>query len=124
MTADLLETINRRAALEAVRAEAARSGLDAERLLDSRRVHDAAVRLDPDAPEFRAQVRDLVSHYSGAAGIRGIPAAAGTAPAQPAGANHQWTIEDVKKASPQEVDKAINDGLLADLGFNPRKKRR
>ena len=40
------------------------------------------------------------------------------------GGNRQWTIEDVNKASAQEVDAAIDNGLLVDLGFSPRKKRR
>ena len=41
-----------------------------------------------------------------------------------AGGNRQWTMDDVNKASAQDVDKAISDGLLVDLGFPPPRKRR
>lgn len=40
------------------------------------------------------------------------------------GGNRQWTDADVTKASAQEVEAAINAGLLVDLGFSPRKQGR
>jgi hypothetical protein len=40
------------------------------------------------------------------------------------GGNRQWTVEDVTRATPAEVEKAQNDGLLIDLGFAPKKSRR
>jgi hypothetical protein len=40
------------------------------------------------------------------------------------GGNRQWTDDDVKRASPQELTQAIADGLLVDLGVNPPKKSR
>ena len=40
------------------------------------------------------------------------------------GGNRQWTKEDVDRASASEVVEAQEAGLLIDLGFNPRKKRR
>jgi len=39
------------------------------------------------------------------------------------GGNRQWNIEDVNRATPSEVAKAQEDGLLIDLGFSPKKKR-
>lgn len=44
------------------------------------------------------------------------PAAETTPPAQ-------WTMEKVKGASPQELRRAIEAGLLVALGFGPSRKR-
>lgn len=40
------------------------------------------------------------------------------------GGNRQWTVEDVDRATAAQVAKAQEDGLLIDLGFNPKKTRR
>jgi hypothetical protein len=40
------------------------------------------------------------------------------------GGNRQWTDEDVNAHSPAQVAKAIEDGLLVDMGFHPKKPDR
>lgn len=40
------------------------------------------------------------------------------------GGNRQWTVEDVQKASPAEVDEAKEQGLLTAIGIPPSKKKR
>jgi hypothetical protein len=119
MTDVSLETLNRRTAVAAVHAEAARAGLDGETLLDSKSFYDQVTSLDPDAPAFRAQVRELVA---GAAGIAQQPSP--TRAQNASGEPRQWTLEDVKKSTPAETVAAINAGLLRDLGHAPARRKR
>jgi hypothetical protein len=39
-------------------------------------------------------------------------------------APRQWTEEDVARATPVQLQHAINDGLLENLGFGPRRASR
>ena len=115
-----LETLNRRTAIAAVHAEAARAGLDADILLDSKAFYDQVTALDPDTQGFRAQVRNLVT--SAAAAAR--QAAPDPAPAAETAAPRQWTMDDVTNSTPSELVKAGEAGLLVDLGYYPPRKRR
>jgi hypothetical protein len=123
-----LSVLNRRTVISAVRSEAARAGVDAERLLDSARFYNEAVTLDVDSPDFPRRIREMVSSA-------GVPSAqpAGQAPAtQPAGAqdgHRQWTDADVAALpNTREGAKALQDamdaGLLTNLGYGSRKRRR
>ena len=107
MTDVSLEVLNRRTAVAAVHAEAARIGADGEALLDSQEFFKQATSLDPDAPDYRKQVRDLVASKAPAA--------------QPP---RQWTLADVEKSSPAELAEAMNAGLLSDLGYAPPRRKR
>lgn len=42
----------------------------------------------------------------------------------PPNAPRQWTEEDVRNASPSEVQEAINKGLLSSLGFGPSRRNK
>src|SRR5258707_2087933 len=109
MTDDLLAVVNRRTAISAVRAEAARSGLDAEQLLDSQALYSQVTALDPDDVAFPRRVAELVRDHATtrgsvaatpaqAAGQRG-PAA--PAPSQDTGPK-QWTLADVNRSTAQD----------------------
>jgi hypothetical protein len=118
-----LDILNRRTVIAAVRSEAARAGVDAERLLDSARFYNEAVMLDVDSPDFPRRIREMVS----SAGVSSAQPA-GQAPAtQPAAApddQRQWTDDDVKNASNDELDAAIARGQLTGMGVGPRRRRR
>jgi hypothetical protein len=73
-----------RTAVAAVHAEVARIGADGEALLDSQEFFKQATSLDPDAPDYRRQVRELVASHTSAA--------------QPP---QQWTLADVDKSTPR-----------------------
>ena len=110
MSAELLDVLNRRTAVAAVRAEASRAGVDAEQLLDRKSFYDQVTGLDVDEAAFPRRVAELVRQH------------ARPAPAQQSGAR-QWTDADVAKASPQQMTDAINAGLLRDLGYGPPRRR-
>jgi hypothetical protein len=117
-----LETLNRRTAVAAVRQEAARIGVDADVLLDSQRFYNQLGGLDPDAPGFAAQIRDMVTTATGrtaTAATAGAPVRQETQTQQP----RQWTIEDVRRSSPAECAAALEAGLLVDLGAAPTRRR-
>lgn len=120
MTDVSLEVLNRRTAVAAVHAEAARVGADADSLLDSATFYDRVTSLDPDSPGYRRQVQEMVA----AAGAQG-PAAVQAAPAQPTApaGPRQWTMDDVDKSTPKELSTAMEAGLLRDLGYAPRRRR-
>ena len=115
-----LELLNKRAAIAAVRQEAARLGVDGDVLLDSKRLYDQVAALDPDEPGFAGRVREMVGSAAGRVGGR------------PAAETHQdrreeprqWTEADVDRATPAEVAEAQEAGLLIDLGYAPIKRRR
>jgi hypothetical protein len=120
MTDVSLEVLNRRTALAAVHAEAARIGADADTLLDSQTFYDQVTSLDPDSPGYRKQVQGMIS---AAAGQAPTPAQAVPArPAAPAGPR-QWTMDDVDRSTAGELAKAMNEGLLRDLGCAPPRRR-
>jgi hypothetical protein len=94
--------------------------------------------LDPAAEDFSEKVGDAIKAAAEANPQYKLnppkPAGDQKPPPSPArsggefngapGGNRQWTVEDVDRASPSEVAKAQEDGLLVNLGFNPRKSRR
>jgi hypothetical protein len=120
MTDISLEVLNRRTAVAAVHAEAARIGADGDALLDSATFYDRVTSLDPDSPGYRKQVQGMVAAAAGQA-----LAPAQTAPARPAApaGPRQWTMDDVDRSTPAELTKAVNDGLLRDLGYAPKRHR-
>ena len=124
MTSVDLETLNRRTAISAARQEAARIGADGDVLLDSKQLYDRVTGLNPDEPGFLSRVRDLVGE---AAGRRaGQPSAA--SPQKQPERPRQWTLGDVNKLprtreGAAKMQAAIDDGLLADLGYPPFKHR-
>jgi hypothetical protein len=125
--------------LAVFRASAA-AQVNGNALLDSRSFVATLAGLDPAAEDFGQRVNDAISAAADAhpewkiAAPAPAPAAPPASPAPtPArsggehtapGGNRQWTIEDVKAASPSEVAKAVEDGLLIDLGYSPTQKRR
>jgi hypothetical protein len=112
-----LETLNRRANIAAIHAEAARVGADPERLLDSRGFYNQVTALDPDAPGYHVRVRELVA----SATVQHQP----PPPQSPAPEERrQWTLEDVDKSTPEECVAAGKAGLLRDLGYAPPRSRR
>ena len=114
---DVLEVLNRRAAVDAVHAEAARIGADGDALLDSKAFYSQVTSLDPDAPGYRRQVQELVA----AAAPRREPTGS-AAPEQAAG-SQQWDMEKVARSSSDEITTAWDAGLLRDLGYGQRQRR-
>lgn len=115
-----LELLNRRAALAAVRQEAARIGADGDALLDSKKLYGQVTALDPDEPGFTGRVRELVGEAAGRSG--GRPAA--SPPPDKQDGPSQWTDADIDASSPAELQAAMEAGLLVDLGFPPSKRGR
>jgi hypothetical protein len=116
-----VELLNRRTAIAAVRQEAARIGVDSEGLLDSQRLHQQLAGLDPDEPGFTGRIRELVGEAAGRLG-GDRPAAEPDQEMQQG--PRQWTLEDVKSASGDELLTAMNAGRLTSLGIGPEKRRR
>ena len=122
---------NQAAARElAVLRAAGRLGANGDALLDSRAFLGQLEGLDPSQPEgIEAAIKAALAASPGKYAA-GTPQAA-AAPAQPAattppastastfngspGGNRQWTQEDVDRATPAEVGKALADGLLKHL---------
>jgi hypothetical protein len=94
--------------------------------------------LDPAADDFSEKVGEAIkaaaqgnTQYKLAPPPK--PAAEPKAPPSPArsggehngapGGNRQWNLDDVDRATPSEVVRAQQDGLLIDLGFHPKKSR-
>jgi len=127
MTEITVEFLNRRTATAAARQEAERRGIDPEFVLDSKKVGTELGALNPDEPGFAARIRDIV----GARAAQLENTAASTASTEASGAlqqtreqPRQWTLEDVKAASPAETLAAADAGLLRDMGVGPSKRRR
>jgi hypothetical protein len=112
--------VNRHYAIAAVRAEADRAGADVETLLVSQKFVDQLSAMDVEAPGFPGRVRELVSTTAATTPDSGQSVAAESGPTGRA----QWTIDDVRRASPSEVREAQDAGLLRDLGMGPRHQRR
>jgi hypothetical protein len=136
MSDELLAIVNRRTAISAVRAEAARVGLDAERLLDSKTLYDRATALDVDDPGFPRLVGELVREHATQRGLTaGAPAQqatrqppVGQLAAQPA-TPRQWTEADVAalpktREGSDRLQAAMDAGLLTDLGYGRSRRRR
>lgn len=108
-------------------------------LLDSRAFVATLTGLDPAADDFGQRVSDAIT-----AAVEANPgwklAAAPTPPVPPAppavpksgtgpvtgvpDGPRQWTEADVERASPAQVQKAMDDGLLLNLGFGTARKNR
>lgn len=122
----------------AVYRSAGRHDADADALLDSRAFQQAVKDLDPSSADFADRIGEAITKA-----VENNPRYKAT-PATPApkpkpeptvpksgapmngapGGNRQWTDADVAAASPQQLTKAIADGLLIDLGVNPPKAKR
>lgn len=121
----------------AVFRAAATAGGNADLLLDSRTFMAQAAQLDTSAADYVDQVKALVGQHvtanpALAAGAGQQPPAAPPNPSAvpssnfsgaPAGVR-QWTQQDVERATPAELTKAISDGLLAGMGVGRSKNRR
>jgi hypothetical protein len=118
---------------------AAAEQVDGNALLDSRTVAAELAELDPAAADFKQRVAETVAkaaadpRYKPAAAPEPAPVPAPEPPTIPksgsefSGANNgprQWTQEDVDHAMPDELQKAINQGLLKNLGFGPKRRSR
>lgn len=130
----------RQAAVElAVHRAAVAQQVDANALLDSRTVASALEGLDPTATDFSQKVAELISvqveqqpryKLTPPEPVAPVPptppvvpksgAEFGAAPSGP----RQWTEEDVARSAPSDLQKAINEGLLENLGFGPRRASR
>lgn len=118
------------------------SGADATRLLDSRTFMLKTDGLDPSAADFGDRVKALVAESVAANPTLAVTAPASAAapatesapPALPAASGsdfsgapstaQRWTDEDVARATPAQLTKAIADGQLAHMGIAPPKKGR
>lgn len=126
----------------AVFRAAAAAEANGNALLDSRSFVATLDGLDPSAADFGEQVSAKITAALEsnpafrAAAPAAPPLAAATAPAAPAVPRssaefgsaptgpRQWTDADVTAASPAEVEQAMNDGLLKNLGFGTARKDR
>ena len=120
MTDDVVAAIDRRYAIAAVRAEAERAGLDAERLLDSQKFVNQITAMNIESADFPRRVRELVR--SAAPAELDKPDAQSPAPTGQA----QWTREDLarNRHNTRAVREALAAGLLQDLGLAPSRRRR
>jgi hypothetical protein len=130
----------RQAAVElAVFRQAAAQQVDGNALLDSRAFATALDGLDPAAPDFGQRVGEAISAAAERQPTYKLDPPAPAAPVPPAppaipksGAEfsappqgpRQWTEQDVQNASPKQVQDAINQGLLQNLGFGPKRASR
>ncbi|WP_052432815.1 hypothetical protein [Streptacidiphilus carbonis] len=120
----------------AVLRNAAKHGGNGDALLDSRTFMTAVQGLDPASDDFAERLGEAIKTAVEGGTQFKAPAAEPAAPKQPAvarsggefngspGGNRQWTLDDVTRASADEVVTAQNAGLLIDLGYAPQKKRR
>lgn len=142
-----------RVELELLR-QAAAHGADATLLSDSRTFMATLADLDPDSGDFGVDLGEAIAKAMetnprfkiaqppppapGGDGQNGsgTNGSKTTAPPRPSGSggdtghnaapggNRQWTDEDVDRATPAEVDAAVEAGLLTGMGYYPRRKRR
>lgn len=114
----------------AVASKAAALGIDPQLLLDSRSFANKLSALDPAAPDFTTQVESLVSDASSDNRFKTrktppVQQPSGDFSGQADASMQQWTREkatQMAKDNPEALLKAIDAGLLANLGFAPRKK--
>lgn len=144
------EITRRDAALQAKTVElaaltaAARLSADGSALLDSRSFVSAIGNLNPADADFGEDLDTAIkkaveanprykltssrsaaaSNSNGGNGASAATIARSGAEHTAPGGNRQWNLEDVDRASGQEVRDAQDAGLLVDLGFGPPKKRR
>jgi hypothetical protein len=137
---DAQEARARQTAVElAVFRAAAAAQVDGNALLDSRQFVGALDGLDPTDPAFNAKVTEAIAaaseanpRYKLAPPTPAVPPAPEPPAVPKSGAEfgappqgpRQWTEEDVSRATPAQLQNAINDGLLENLGFGPRRASR
>lgn len=137
---DAQEARARQTAVElAVFRAAATEQVDGNALLDSRTFVSALDGLDPSADDFGQQVKAAIAAAAESNPRYKLEPATPPPPAPPAppavpksgsefGAPpqgpRQWTEEDVSRSTPAQLQKAINEGLLENLGFGPRRGSR
>jgi hypothetical protein len=123
----------------AVFRAAAAEQVDGNALLDSRAFVSALDGLDPSVADFGQQVKDAIATAAESNPRYKLapPAPATSAPPAPpsipkSGSEfgappqgpRQWTDADVAAATPAQVQEAINQGLLVNLGFGPKRSTR
>lgn len=123
----------------AVFRQAAAQQVDGNALLDSRAFVTALDGLDPAAADFNQRVTEAINVAAERNPLYKLTPPTPPTPAPPApptvpksGAEfsappqgpRQWTEEDVARATPTQLQKAINDGLCQELGFGPRRASR
>ena len=123
---DLAGQVHRQALDTAVRRCAPDLGVDPEQLLDSGTFLAAARGLDPGDPGFAGDVRaaalDVVAVNPSGRFTPPPPPAAPPAAAADPGEAPQWTMEDVSRASPAELNAAIAAGQMRALGVPPARR--
>lgn len=137
---DAQEARARQTAVElAVLRAAGTAQVDGNALLDSRSFVSTLDGLDPSAADFGQQVAAAINAAAEAnsrykleppapavpppPAPPSVPKSGGEFGAPPQGPR-QWTDADVATATPAQVQKAINDGLLVNLGFGPKRGSR
>lgn len=131
-------TAQQRAIELAVFKAASAAGGNPDALLDSRAFMSKTAGLDLNDPDLTEKVKALVAETvtanpTLAAAPNGQPLATPPAPQAPAisGGNfsgaptgqRQWTDQDVARATPAELNKAISDGLLTNMGIGRGRRR-
>lgn len=105
----------------AVYKSAGKNGGDPDALLDSRGFAQAVAKLDPAAPDFAASVEQAVK-----TAVEANPKLAAVKPAEPKpavpaggapmdgapGSKRQLGAEDVKRMTPEQITKAVQEGRL------------
>ena len=109
---------------------------DATVLLDSASFLRRVEGLDPDGEDFADQVDGIIAaaveatpRYKRTPPVSGkpVPAVAksgGEFTGGQGGVARQWTDEDVDRATPAQLQDAINAGLLSHMGVGPARKNR
>jgi hypothetical protein len=123
---ELAGQVHRQALDTAVRRCAPGLGVDPEQLLDSGTFLAAARGLDPASPGFASDVQaaaqGVVAANPGGRFTPAPPPAASPASAADPGEPPQWTMEDVSRASPAELNAAIAAGQMRALGVPPARR--
>lgn len=119
----------------AVHRQAGRYGGSAARLTDSVSFMARVSRLDPASDSFDAELGAAISAAvesgprfradpaANAARTTAPPARPDPGPGVGRAAGGQWTLDDVKAASPSETLAALEEGKLAGLGCGPSRRR-
>lgn len=126
-------TARQRAAELAVYKAATAAGANADLLLDSRAFMASIDGLDPSADGYAASVADAAKAWAeGHPQVKTEQATPrkATPPTPRAGAdfgapapNRQWTQADLEASTPEQLTKALDAGLLRDLGIGTRRRR-